>query len=151
MLANTKVTTAGLAAFEGLSRLTSLDVSGTKIDDASLARLDDGEITGLRVLWLRDTPITDAGLVHLAGFSGMTSPGPHQHPGDRRRRRPAETGDAEASGPPPDASPAGSSMTPASLDRRPIHGSCCCVQSLRVDNKVGFNICVMKSVDGMVQ
>jgi hypothetical protein len=54
-----------------LPLLDSLVLSGTKVEDASLAHL--ARLKGLKSLLLEDTPITDAGLVHLAGLPGLKS------------------------------------------------------------------------------
>jgi hypothetical protein len=52
-----------------LPDVTSLDLSGTKIDDKLLPRLKG--LTRLENLKLRDTRITDNGLVHLADFRDL--------------------------------------------------------------------------------
>jgi hypothetical protein len=49
--------------------LQYLQLSGTRVTNAGLSHLRG--LTGLRVLWLYDTPISDAGLVHLQGLSGL--------------------------------------------------------------------------------
>lgn len=46
-----------------------LQLSGTRVTNAGLSHLRG--LTGLRVLWLYDTRISDAGLVHLQGLTGL--------------------------------------------------------------------------------
>jgi hypothetical protein len=49
-----------------VAALTELDLRGTDVTDADLARL--ASLENLRVLGLRGTKVTDAGLVHLSGL-----------------------------------------------------------------------------------
>jgi hypothetical protein len=49
--------------------LQYLQLSGTRVTNAGLSHLRG--LTGLRVLWLYDTPISDAGLVHLQELTGL--------------------------------------------------------------------------------
>jgi hypothetical protein len=49
--------------------LQYVQLSGTRVTNAGLVHLRG--LTGLRVLWLYDTQISDAGLVHLQGLSGL--------------------------------------------------------------------------------
>ncbi|HYO71394.1 MAG TPA: hypothetical protein VEU33_35475, partial [Archangium sp.] len=53
----------GLSALERLPRLTSLDLGGTRLDDASAPLL--AKLGQLSWLSLASTRITDAGLAHL--------------------------------------------------------------------------------------
>ena len=54
---------------KGLTKLTSLNLSNTKITDAGLAHLKG--LTNLEKLWLYKTNVTDAGLAHLKGFKKL--------------------------------------------------------------------------------
>ncbi len=68
-LGGTKVGDAGLARLAGLTRLHDLNLSGTRVSDAGLARV--AKLTELRYLDLSGTGIGDAGLVHLAGLERL--------------------------------------------------------------------------------
>ena len=48
---------------------TVLDLSDTSVSDAGLAHLSG--LTGLQRLYLSDTGVTDAGLAHLTGLTGL--------------------------------------------------------------------------------
>ena len=48
---------------------TVLDLDGTSVSDAGLAHL--AGLTGLRWLYLYSTSVSDAGLAHLAGLTGL--------------------------------------------------------------------------------
>jgi hypothetical protein len=64
-----KLADDGLAQIKSLTRLETLELSGTKTTDAGLANLK--ELTQLQELGLCDTKITDAGLVNLKGLTGL--------------------------------------------------------------------------------
>jgi hypothetical protein len=49
--------------------LQYLQLSGTRVTNAGLAHLQG--LTGLQVLWLYDTQISDVGLVHLQELRGL--------------------------------------------------------------------------------
>ena len=49
--------------------LQYLQLSSTRVTNAGLSHLRG--LTGLRVLWLYDTQVSDAGLVHLRGLTGL--------------------------------------------------------------------------------
>lgn len=66
------VTDAKPAEPNGLTSLDKLDLSGTQMTDADLARRLEG-LTSLRELNLRDTQISDAGLAHLKGLTSLRS------------------------------------------------------------------------------
>jgi Leucine-rich repeat (LRR) protein len=46
-----------------------VDLTGTQVTDAGLAHLQG--LTGLQGLWLINTQVTDAGLAHLQGLTGL--------------------------------------------------------------------------------
>jgi Leucine-rich repeat (LRR) protein len=66
-----RITGAGLKAIAGLQALRALDLSGTRVDDAGLARL--GRRPGLRHLGLAGLGITDAGLRALGPLPALVS------------------------------------------------------------------------------
>lgn len=69
-LAKTAVTNEGMKHLQGMN-LQSLDLSATKISDAGLATLGEFEFPRLKEIALEHTSITDAGLMHLAGFKNL--------------------------------------------------------------------------------
>ena len=64
-LADTKITSAGLAHLRGLSRLESLSLDWTGVDDAGIANLK--ALPELRYLSLHLTAVTDGGGQELQG------------------------------------------------------------------------------------
>ncbi len=54
---------------KGLTKLEWIYLSNTQITDAGLVHLKG--LTKLKELWLEDTQITDAGLVHLKGLTKL--------------------------------------------------------------------------------
>ena len=59
VLIGTPVTGAGIEALAG-TRLETLDLTGTGVDDAAVAKL--ASIPSLRVVYLSDTKVTKAGV-----------------------------------------------------------------------------------------
>jgi hypothetical protein len=68
-LQGTPVTGDGLAGFQWLPWLGSLNLAGTQIGDEQLSHL--ARFTGLTWLSLPGTRVTDAGLKHLAGIASL--------------------------------------------------------------------------------
>jgi hypothetical protein len=68
-LTDTQVTDAGLAHLTGLKGLQRLHLTGTKVTDAGLAHLTN--LKRLTHLYLCDTGVTDAGLAHLKRLTGL--------------------------------------------------------------------------------
>ena len=64
-----KVTSAGLNELRGMTRLHTLWIPATRVDDLAPIR----HLTGLKFLYLQETPITDAGLAPVAGFTSLTT------------------------------------------------------------------------------
>jgi Leucine-rich repeat (LRR) protein len=62
-LANTSVDDAGLSSIQHLSSLTTLQLGGTKVTDKGMDALD--HLVHLKTLSLGGTTVTDRGLVHL--------------------------------------------------------------------------------------
>ena len=62
---NQKVTDRDLPRFKGCQGLWLLDLSGTQVTDAGLARVKDFASPGFNQLYLSSTSITDSGLAHL--------------------------------------------------------------------------------------
>ncbi len=69
-LSGTDVTDEGLAHLKPLIRLSDLNLADTQITDSGLAHL--GGLTNLSILDASNTKITDAGLVHLTGLRRLT-------------------------------------------------------------------------------
>ncbi|HEV3261077.1 MAG TPA: protein kinase [Gemmataceae bacterium] len=69
-LTGTAVTDADLAKLEGLAALTKLSLAGTKVSDAGLVRLKP--LTALRRLDLAGTAVTGADLSPLEGLTALT-------------------------------------------------------------------------------
>ena len=69
-LSGTNVTDEGLAHLKPLIRLSELNLAHTQITDSGLAHL--GGLTNLSVLDASNTKITDAGLVHLTGLKSLS-------------------------------------------------------------------------------
>jgi len=67
---NTDVELKALKDLTWFSRVTSLELVGTNVTDAGLEHLKGS--TGLKSLNLADTNVTDAGLEHLKGLTGLT-------------------------------------------------------------------------------
>jgi hypothetical protein len=61
---------AGRAHLEGLTNLSVLDLSATRVSDAGLAHLK--RLTSLSELDLDDTKVSDAGLVYLARLTSLS-------------------------------------------------------------------------------
>ncbi len=64
-----RVTDAGMPYLEGLSKLTFLDLNGTRVSNAGLVHL--AGLTKLETLRLCDSLVTDAGLTHFAGMTKL--------------------------------------------------------------------------------
>ncbi len=69
-LSGTDVTDEGLAHLKPLIRLSELNLGDTQITDSGLAHL--GGLTNLSILDASNTKITDAGLVHLRGLRRLS-------------------------------------------------------------------------------
>ena len=59
------------AALGQMSRLERLSAAGTRLNDAAVAAV--GRMKTLRQLDLRDCPVTNAGLAHLSGLTGLVA------------------------------------------------------------------------------
>ncbi len=70
-LANTAVGDAGLAHLKNCKRLANVNLSTSRVGDAGLAAIKDCKDT-LYSLHAGDTRVTDAGLAHFAGTTGLT-------------------------------------------------------------------------------
>ena len=66
-LADSRVTSAGLAHLKGMKSLTRLDLRATHVDELGAISL----LTLLKTLDLSATPITDAGLEHVASMKNL--------------------------------------------------------------------------------
>ncbi len=64
-----RVTTAGLGALRGLTKLRRLDLAGTAAENSVLALIS--QMPNLNELDLRRTKVTGAGLAHLSGLAGL--------------------------------------------------------------------------------
>jgi internalin A len=62
-----KLTSDGLTSLRGMTRLTDLWIAGSRVED--LAPI--GNLTGMHVLLISNSPITDAGLAPVAGFTAL--------------------------------------------------------------------------------
>jgi internalin A len=69
-LEGSSISDAGLARLHGLTELSKLDLIRTRVTDAGLLHLKT--MTSLTYLDLRNTEITDAGLAHLKGLSKLS-------------------------------------------------------------------------------
>ena len=67
--ATPRISDAGLAHLEGLTKLRTLDLYNTRISDAGLRHLKG--LMNIRYLNLDGTRITDAGLPHLKGLTSL--------------------------------------------------------------------------------
>jgi Leucine-rich repeat (LRR) protein len=68
-LSHTRVSDAGLVHLKGLTNLTRLDLAGMRVSDAGLVHLKG--LTNLTYLDLSHTRVSDAGLVHLKGLTNL--------------------------------------------------------------------------------
>ena len=92
-LARTEVNDAGLGHLEGLTRLQTLSLERTQVGDAALGHLKG--LTRLKGLNLAETKITDAGLEHLTGLTQLRSLDHHRHQSHRGGREEVSAGFAQ--------------------------------------------------------